>query len=202
MRKLIVANIMSLDGYYTGPGGNIMVMPMDHAFDAYNAERLRSAGTLLTGRTTYEGFLGFWPPVAGDPAYTPDQREISRRDNAIEKVVVSDTLTQEQTAPWSDTRIVRRAEAHEQVAKLKREPGGDILMFGSHTLWSDLLVAGLVDELHLMIGQVVVGAGTPVFTVPPPAALRLIGVRTWDGSSNVLVRYAVESEGEGKSEEG
>ena len=49
MRKLIVCNIMSLDGYYTGPGNNIMVMPMDEACDAYNAERLRAADMLLLG---------------------------------------------------------------------------------------------------------------------------------------------------------
>ena len=58
MRKLIVSNIMSLDGYYTGPDNNVMVLPMDQAFDAYNAERLRAADTLLLGRTTYDGFKG------------------------------------------------------------------------------------------------------------------------------------------------
>ena len=50
MRKLIVSNIMSLDGYYEGPGENVMVLPMDEAFDAYNAERLRAADTLLLER--------------------------------------------------------------------------------------------------------------------------------------------------------
>src|SRR6266498_5499182 len=137
MRKLIVCNIMSLDGYYTGPGGNIMVMPLDEAFDAYNAERLRAADTLLLGRSSYEGFKGFWPSVADDPDpnFTPVQREVSRLDNAIDKVVVSDTLTSEQTEPWQHTtRIVRRADAHEQIAELKRQTGNDILVFGSHTL--------------------------------------------------------------------
>ncbi len=71
MRKLIVCNIMSLDGYYTGPGNNVMVLPMDEAFDAYNAERLRAADTLLLGRTTYEGFKGFGPSVTADPSATP-----------------------------------------------------------------------------------------------------------------------------------
>lgn len=58
MRKLIVSNIMSLDGYYEGPGKNVMVLPMDETFDAYNAERLRAADTLLLGRNTYDGFKG------------------------------------------------------------------------------------------------------------------------------------------------
>ena len=58
MRKLIVSNIMSLDGYYEGPGKNVMVLPLDEAFDAYNAERLRAADTLLLGRVSYDGFRG------------------------------------------------------------------------------------------------------------------------------------------------
>ena len=117
MRKLIVTNIVSLDGYVDGPGGNVMALPMDASFDAYNAERLRAAGTLLLGRRTYDMFRGFWPAVDGDPAYSPVHWEISRLDNAIEKVVVSDSLTAGQTAPWTGTtRIVRRADAHQQVS--------------------------------------------------------------------------------------
>jgi dihydrofolate reductase len=65
------------------------------------------------------------------------------------------------------------------------------LVFGSHTLWNDLLAHDLVDELHLMIGPVVIGAGTPVFDGPPKASLRLIDTRKWDGSGNVLVQYEV-----------
>jgi dihydrofolate reductase len=192
MRKLIVSNIMSLDGYYEGPGRNVMVLPMDEAFDAYNAERLRAAGTLLAGRNTFDGFKSFWPSVADDPDARPVLREISRRNNEIDKVVVSDSLTREQTKPWDDARIISRADAHEQLAELKREAGGDILVFGSHTLWSDLLANGLVDELHLMIGATVLGGGTPMFDGQPPVSLRLIDTRTWDGSGNVLVRYEVQ----------
>ena len=194
MRKLIVSNLVSLDGYYTGPGDNVMVLPLDEAFDAYNAERLRAADTLLLGRTTYDGFRGFWPSVADDPnpQWTPTHREISRLDNAIDKVVISDSLTAEQTEPWHEsTRIIRRADAHEQLAELKRQPGNDILVFGSHTLWNDLLANGLVDELHLMIGHVILGGGTPAFDGQPPASLRLIDIRRWDGSDNVLVQYEV-----------
>ena len=190
MRKLIVTNIVSLDGYVDGPGGNVMALPMDASFDAYNAERLRAAGTLLLGRRTYDMFRGFWPAVDGDPAYSPVHWEISRLDNAIEKVVVSDSLTAGQTAPWTGTtRIVRRADAHQQVAALKRGDGGDILVFGSRTVWNGLLAAGLVDELHLMLGPVVLGGGTPAFQDIKAGPLRRIDTRSWEGSDNLLIRY-------------
>jgi len=65
------------------------------------------------------------------------------------------------------------------------------LVFGSHILWNDLLANDLVDELHLMIGQVIVGAGTPIFDGQPAVSLRLIDTRTFSGSENVLVRYEV-----------
>jgi dihydrofolate reductase len=192
MRKLVVCNIMSLDGYYDGPGQDVMVMPMDEAFDAYNAERLRAADTLLLGATTYTGFKGFWPPMAEDPEARPVHREIGRIENAIEKVVVSDSLTEDDTDPWrSSTRIVRRADAHRRVAELKEQPGREILTFGSRTLWNDLLAAGLVDELHLVVGPVVLGGGTPMFGSRPSGALRLADVRRFDGSDNLVLRYRV-----------
>ena len=69
-RKLVVTNIISLDGYYDGPGGNVMVMPMDESFDAYIAERLAAADTLLLGRNSYEVFKGFWPQLVEDQPST------------------------------------------------------------------------------------------------------------------------------------
>lgn len=191
MRKLIVTNIMSLDGCYEGPGGDVMVLPMDPTFDGYNVERLRAAGTLLLGRRTYELFKGFWPKMADHPDATPDHREISHREDAIEKVVVSDSLTADETEPWRDTtRIICRRNAHKEIAALKNGPGGEILVFGSRTLWNSLLRAGLVDELHLTVGPVVLGPGTPIFGGQPSPPLRLIGIRTWDDSDNVLLQYA------------
>jgi dihydrofolate reductase len=191
MRKLIVTNIVSLDGYYEGPGRNVMVLPMDPAFDAYCAQRLRSATTLLCGADTYRGFVSYWPPVAERPDEREVEREISRRNNEIEKVVVSDSLTTEETGPWRDTtRIVRRAAAHKEIAELKRGEGGDILAFGSRTLWNDLWAAGLVDEVHFILGAVVLDGGTPAFEHGLKGPLRLVGFHAMPDSDNLLVQYA------------
>src|ERR671919_2265179 len=147
---------------------------MDAFFDAENLERLRAADRLLLGATTYVGLKGFWPAVAEDPTASPAvemdpsvadlHREIGTRNNEIRKVVVSDSLTERDTAPWTDTTtIVPRAEARRKVAELEEEQGGDILTFGSRTTWNEMLAADLVDELFLMVGSAVIGGGTPAF---------------------------------------
>jgi dihydrofolate reductase len=203
MRKLIVWNMVSLDGYYEGPDGDVMVLPLDGSFDIYSAQRMREADTLLLGHKTFDAFRSFWPSMADNDAATPAQKEISRRQNEMDKVVVSDTLTDKETDPWGDTTtIVSRADAHERIAKLKTEPGNDIVVAGSHILWNDLLAHGLVDELHLMIGALVVAQGTPAFDRPidriglpprkPNLSLRLIDVTKPDGTENMLARYEVK----------
>ena len=189
MRKLIVANIVSVDGFYSGPNDNVMAMPFDTTFSDYNLERLRAADTLLLGRRSFEGFRDYWPRIADDPDQPPVEREISRLDNAIEKVVVSDSLTDADLGPWAETtRIARRADAHDAVRELKGGPGREVLVFGSHVLWNDLLLAGLVDELHLMIGSAFLGDGVPVFR-GPRTGLRLLDARQLGDSQLVLARY-------------
>lgn len=192
MRKLIVCNLISLDGFYSGLDSDFMVMPFDAGFSDYNAERMRAADTLLLGRASYESFRSYWPGVAEDMSQPAVEREISRLFAATEKVVVSNSLQSDETAGWGLTRVVRRANAHAAVAALKREPGRDIVTFGSHILWNGLLAAGLVDELHLMIGAGVVGEGVRAFATRPPGSLRLLETRTFDRSSLLMARYTVE----------
>jgi dihydrofolate reductase len=191
MRKLVVTNIVSLDGFHEGPGKDVMAMPMDHSFDTYNLQRLEAADTLLLGRTTFELFRDFWPKMADHPEASEANRRISRLNDTLEKLVVSDTLEDQETSPWRDTTtIVRRSNAHVHVAELKRQDGRDILTFGSRTLWNDLLAAGLVDELHLVIGAGVVGGGTPAFRTPV-RGLRLLGTWRGEASNNIVLRYGV-----------
>lgn len=188
MRTLIVCNIISIDGFFSGPNDDVMVMPFDTTFSEYNAERLRAADTLLLGRRSFEGFRDYWPSIADDPEQPPLEREISRLNTAIEKVVVSDSLTDADLGPYANARIVRRTDAHDAIRELKNGPGREILVFGSHVLWNDLLTAGLVDELHLMIGSAFLGAGVPVFA-GPRTGVRLLDARVLDGSQLILARY-------------
>lgn len=190
MRKVIVTLLTSLDGYIAGPQGEFEVLPVDESFSAYNVERLRAADTLLLGTTTYLGFQSFWPQVADDESQPPIEREISRLNGAMEKVVISDSIG-ELTGAWADTsRVVRRPDAHDAVRELRAGEGGDILMFGSMPVWNDLLAHGLVDELHVMVGNAAIGGGTPGFSVTS-GRLELLEARQLDGSQNVLLRYAV-----------
>ena len=145
MSKIVVVNMLSLDGYTEGPGGNVMAMPMDLAFDSHNAERLRAADSILFGGTTYRGMVGFWPGEVGQEDRPDGHRYIAQRyADGIPVTVVSDTVDEADTGPWRDqTTIVRRADAHEHLARLREQEGGDAVIYGSRTLWGDLLAHGL-----------------------------------------------------------
>jgi len=196
MRQLVVTVITSLDGFVAGPGGDVMSMPFDEGFDVYNAERLRAADTLLLGRDTWAGFRSFWPAIADDPAPRRDEeREISRLNTAMEKVVVSDSLTIEGGSTWDDTsRVVPRDAAADTVRELTAGEGGDVLVFGSLRTWNPLLVAGLVDELHVMVGPALLGTGAPLLASDVRVPLRLLEARRLPDSSLVLHRYDARGE--------
>jgi dihydrofolate reductase len=192
MRKLIVSNLISLDGYASGPGSDVMALPFDKTFSDYNLELMQAADTLVSGATTYRGFVSYWPPVADDPAQSEVERAISRRHRALDHLVVSDSLTVDETDPWREnTRIVRRNEARDAIAQAKIGEGGALVAFGSMTTWNDLLAAGLVDELHMMVGAGVLIDGVPAFSVRPPGPMRLTSARQLGDSNIALLLYSL-----------
>ncbi len=192
MGNLIVSNLISLDGYASGPGGDVMALPFDTTFSDYNLELMQTADTLVSGATTYRGVLNYWPPIADDPAQPEVERAISRRHRELEHLVVSNSLTAEETGPWRDkTTIVRWDEARDAIAQAKEGEGGPLVALGSMTTWNDLLAAGLVDELHMMVGAGVLIDGVPAFSVRPSGPMKLVNARQLGDSNIALLLYSL-----------
>lgn len=206
MRKVIVNNIVSLDGYFADDAGNPLVLDTDAAFDRCNRESLAAAELVLLGRDSFDGFSSYWPFIADAPApEDPDapesrdvddvNRAISRRFNQLPKVVVSDRGRIPADNPWFDTTtVISRREVAPWLAETKAAGDGVIVVFASHRMWNSLLAHDLIDELHLMVSPVALGTGVPLFT--QPARLELSEVRRFDDSSNVQLRYRAGAAGE------
>ncbi|HEU4631424.1 MAG TPA: dihydrofolate reductase family protein [Gemmatimonadaceae bacterium] len=181
-RRLIVWNLISLDGYFEGPQRWDLDWH-EHAWgeelQRFSKEQLDAADLLLFGRVTYQGMASHWPTAKGETA---------ERMNRMRKIVVSSTLDR---ADWSNTTLVRDDAAGE-VARLKAQPGKDILVIGSAALAATLLEHGLVDEYRLGLAPVVLGGGSPLFK--PSAkrtAMELLEARPLT-SGGVLLRYRPE----------
>jgi dihydrofolate reductase len=141
---------------------------------------------------TYRQMVAYWPSRAGAEDASPAEREIADRLAAGMPVIgVGDSLTDEETGPWrGQTTLVRRADLDPAIARLRAEDG-DTLIFGSLTLWTDLLARGLVDDLYLQLGPKLVAGDRRTFTGVPSTPLHLVDVIRYPGSESVVLHYTV-----------
>jgi dihydrofolate reductase len=187
MRKVIVSNLMSLDGFMAGPNGELDWFVVDKEFDAYARELFDGVDTLLFGRVTYELMAGFWPTPAADA----EDPFITERMNSLPKVVFSTTL---EKAEWQNTRLARTNPV-EEVSRLKRQPGANLMIFGSGTLLTALAPAGLIDEYRVVINPVVLGRGKPLFReIVERIDLQLLKTRT-SACGDVILYYRPGAKG-------
>lgn len=181
MRKVILFNMITMDGYFEGPDGNIDWHHVDEEFNQFAAEQLDSAGGLIFGRVTYQLMAEYWPTftvMESDPI-------IAEKMNRLPKYVFSRTLDR---VDWHNTQLFK-GDAAAEVAKLKQEPGGDLYIFGSARLAMPLIRAGLVDEMRLIVNPVAIGSGTPLFKdLEAPQELKLLRAHVFR-NGNVLLVY-------------
>lgn len=201
MRTLTVCNFVTVDGRYEDDHHDIASF-FEHqhpdyagadSFDHHTTALLRESDTLvLSGRRSALGNLEYWTGVRTDRTATDIRREFAELILAVEKIVVSDTITEDDLAPYENARIVRIAEARDEIRGLKQGDGRGILILLGRVLWNDLMHVGLVDELHLVTFPLIAGTGVPLFDSRPPVALKLLGTQVWEESGNVLMRWRVD----------
>jgi dihydrofolate reductase len=162
MGKVVVTEFVTLDGVIEAPGGGEEFEHAAWSFDfdrgeegdKFKLQELMDADAQLLGRVTYEAFAKAWPSME-------DEAGFAERMNGMPKYVVSTTLTDEQ-ADWNNSTVIRENVA-DQVAKLKQETEGDILVAGSAQLVKTLNEHDLVDEYRLMVFPIVLGSGKRLF---------------------------------------
>lgn len=157
MRKLIMWNVITLDGYFEGEKNwdlSFHELAWCKELGDLSLTQLKSADMLIFGATTYKGMADYWAKGEGDKV----EGETAKYMNKLPKVVCSRTL---KTADWNNTTIVK--DAVTEIAKLKQQGNGDIYVFGSGILSESLMKAELFDEYRLCIAPVFLGKGRLLF---------------------------------------
>jgi dihydrofolate reductase len=185
MARVVVSQFVTVDGVFEDPGGSEQHERGGWAFqfdrgpdgDQFKLDEVMASDTLLLGRTTYEGFAEAWPSRTG---------EFADKFNGMRKVVVSSTIEE---PSWNNTTVIRDNVADE-VAKLKLQDGGDIIVNGSAQLVETLLENDLVDEYRLMVFPVVLGGGRRLFeNTPESKPLQLAESRPVGPDGVVILIY-------------
>jgi dihydrofolate reductase len=183
MKKLTVFNLVTLDGYFAGQGGDITWHNVDEEFQELANEASNSGNTLLFGRVTYELMASYWPTpeaIKNDPI-------VARGMNSAAKIVFSRTLNK---VDWNNTKLVKN-DMLSEIRKLKQESGKDLTVLGSGSIVSQLAQERLIDEYQILLNPVVIGKGKTMFEgVKDRFSLKLTKTRVF-GNGNVLLNYAL-----------
>ena len=181
MSKLNVFNLITLDGYIAGPGGDISWHHVDEEFQEFAEKNSNSGSTLLFGRVTYEMMASYWTSADG----MKDSPVVAAGMNGASKVVFSRTL---QKADWANTRLVKD-DLIGEVRKLKRQAGKGLTVLGSGSIVAQLAGAGLIDEYQILLNPVAIGKGKTMFEgLPARLSLKLTSTRTFR-NGGVLLCY-------------
>ena len=158
MRRLMVFNHVSLDGFFTDARGDMSwahIGSEDPEFTAFTNENASGGGVLVFGRVTYQMMAAYWQSAAA----ARDMPVVARQMNELGKIVFSRTLD---VAEWRNTGLVK-GDAGAEMKRIKEEPGADMVIFGSGTLVARLAEARLVDEYQVIVNPIVLGAGRTLF---------------------------------------
>ncbi len=182
MSKLILFNMMTVDGFVAGPNNEIDWHHVDAEFNDFAVEQLDATGGLVFGRITYQGMVSWWPTPQG----LADDPIVAAKMNSLPKYVFSRTL---KSADWNNTKLIKD-HAAEEMAGLKQRLSKDLYVFGSADLAGTFTAHKLIDEYRLMVNPVVLRRGMPMFTGGTERIeLKLLRVRQFK-SGNVLLTYA------------
>ena len=170
MRKPKMHLHVSLDGYASDASGGFFWVTYNDEIAAKAKVLTEGADAVVFGPKTYKGMQSYWPTVPGSPEATPGERSHADWLARSTKIVVSTTLP-EAEANWEKSLLLRDPM---ELNRLKAEPGGDIVSFGSPVLVRSCLEAGLIDELHLFLNPILLGGGQSVFGPGEGAKMRLL----------------------------
>jgi len=183
MSKLIVYNFVTLNGYFKGANEDISwARKGSNEESDFAADNLKTGNILLFGRVTYEMMEKYWPT----PEAQKNDPIVAEGMNEAEKIVFSNTL---KNANWKNTRIIKN-DIVEEVKKLKKLNGKDMVLLGSGTIVNQFAEEGLIDEYQIMIYPVVIEKGTSLLKdIHKDLALTLVNSRVFK-SGAVFLHYA------------
>jgi dihydrofolate reductase len=186
MRKLMVFNNVSLDGYIADNRGSMRwAARQDPQWNEFASENSRGDAVMLFGRVTYDLMVSFWPT----PAAAQAMPIVAKRMNGASKIVFSRTMKE---ATWRNTTLIK-TDPVEAVRELKSDPGPDMLIMGSGSIIAQLTAARLIDEYQIVVIPVVLGSGLSMFGgIKDPCELQLNKTRAFD-NGNVVLWYGLKT---------